>query len=84
MTYVDYVGEVAARSPEEALQMAVEAAADDPGRVWWACPAAAISRSADENAADFAAATSKLFRLPNQYHTVFTMRQLRRSEEGNE
>ena len=31
-----------------------------------------------------AAATSKLFRMPNQYHTVFTMQKIRRGEEGDE
>ncbi len=31
-----------------------------------------------------AAATSKLFHLPNQYSTVFTMQKIRRGEEGDE
>ncbi len=83
MTYVEYVGEVGAQSPEEALRRAAEAAGG-PSLVWWVCPAAAIVRSADDDTDDFAAATSKLFRLPNQYHTVFTMRQLRRGEEESE
>ena len=83
MTYVEYVGEIAAHSPGQALRRAVEMAGE-PGLVWWACPAAEITRSATEDMPGFAAATSKLFRLPNQYHTVFTMRQLRRGEEGSE
>ncbi|CUS02806.2 putative enzyme of phenylacetate metabolism [Candidatus Promineifilum breve] len=83
MTYVEYVGEIAAGSPEEALRRAVEAAGA-PALVWWVCPAAAIARSGEDDIPGLAAATSKLFRLPNQYHTVVTMRQLRRGEEGNE
>jgi ring-1,2-phenylacetyl-CoA epoxidase subunit PaaB len=83
MTYVDYVGEVAARSPEEALRLAAgtDGAA---GSVWWACPATAITRSDPADLPGLEAATGKLFRLPNQYRTVFTMQQIRRGEEGGE
>jgi ring-1,2-phenylacetyl-CoA epoxidase subunit PaaB len=83
MTYVDYVGEVAARSPEEALRLAtgLDGAA---GSVWWACPATAIVRSDPADLPGLEAATGKLFRLPNQYRTVFTMQQIRRGDEGGE
>ncbi|MBP6017158.1 MAG: hypothetical protein KA586_10600 [Candidatus Promineofilum sp.] len=84
MTYVDYIGEAAARSPEEALLAAAAADADAPSNVWWVCPAAAIVRSHPDDLAGFAAATSKLFRMPNQYHTVFTMQKIRRGTEGDE
>jgi len=83
MTYVDYVGQVEARSAAEALRLAARAT-DPPAAVWWAAPTAAIVRSDEEVAAGFAAATSKLFRLPNQYHTVVTMRQLRRAQGEEE
>ncbi len=84
MTYVDYVGETAARSPEEALLAAATADADTSSNVWWVCPAAAIVRSDPDDLPGFEAATGKLFRMPNQYHTVFTMQKIRRGEEGNE
>ncbi|WP_374688631.1 phenylacetic acid degradation protein [Promineifilum sp.] len=83
MTYVDYMGQVEARSAAEALRLAARAA-DPPAAVWWAAPTAAIVRSDEEVAAGFEAATSKRFRLPNQYHTVFTMRQLRRAQDEEE
>lgn len=81
MTYVDYVGRVEARSPAEALHAA---AALGNARVWWVFPERAITRSVPEDALDFAAATSKKFRLPNQYHTVFTMQRIRRADEEGE
>ncbi len=84
MTYVDYVGEVAARSPEEAIRVAAETFHETPGIVWWACPVSAIIASDPDDLPGFAAATSKLFRMPNQYHTVFTMQKIRRGEEGDE
>jgi ring-1,2-phenylacetyl-CoA epoxidase subunit PaaB len=79
MTYVEYVGEVEARSATEALALA--ARGNNGPAVWWVAPVTAITCSDDEVAAGFEAATSKLFRMPNQYHTVFTMRQLRRGDE---
>ena len=84
MTYVDYVGEVVASSPEEALRNAVVAYGELPGIVWWVCPADAITRSDPADLPGLEAATSKLFRMPNQYRTVFTMQKIRRGEEGDE
>jgi ring-1,2-phenylacetyl-CoA epoxidase subunit PaaB len=84
MTYVDYVGEVAARSPVEALHRAAETFHQSPGIVWWVCPASAIVPSDPDDLPGLEAATGKLFRMPNQYHTVFTMQKIRRGEEGDE
>ncbi|MBK7219325.1 MAG: hypothetical protein IPH95_20270, partial [Candidatus Promineofilum sp.] len=42
---------------------------------------AAITRSDADDAPGLAAATGKRFRLPNQYHTVFTMQKIRRGDE---
>jgi ring-1,2-phenylacetyl-CoA epoxidase subunit PaaB len=81
MTYVDYVGEVVARSAEEALRKAVAAYPESPGIVWWVCPAGAIVSSEPDDAPGFEAAAGKLFRLPNQYRTVFTMQKIKRGEE---
>jgi ring-1,2-phenylacetyl-CoA epoxidase subunit PaaB len=80
MTYVDYVGQVEARAPEEALHLAVAAYNGPPGVVWWICAASVIVRSDPDEEAGFAAATGKLFRLPNQYRTVFTMQKIKRGE----
>jgi ring-1,2-phenylacetyl-CoA epoxidase subunit PaaB len=83
MTYVDYIGTVQAHSAMEAIGLGHKAEKIE-GIVWWACPEESIRRSAPEEREEFAAATSKLFRMPNQYHTVFTMQQIRRAEEGVE
>lgn len=80
MTYVEYLGVVEARSAAEALRLAAEEYG--AALVWWAFPEAAITHSDPDDASDFAAATGKLFRLPNQYHTVFTMQKIRRGDEG--
>jgi len=82
MTYVDYLGCVEAHSPAEALQLAVTTFSGDEGGVWWVFPESAVTASQPDDALDYAAATGKLFRLPNQYHTVVTMRQMRRGETG--
>lgn len=82
MTYVDYVGQVVASSPEEALRAAVARHNDPPGIVWWVCPDHLIGRSDPADADALAAATGKLFRMPNQYRTVFTMQKIKRGEEG--
>ena len=78
MTYVDYLGRVEARSAAEALRAAPALGA---ARIWWVFPERAISRSDPEDAPGLEAATGKLFRLPNQYHTVFTMQKIRRGDE---
>jgi len=84
MTYVDYLGLVEASSAAAALRLAPAAFDAPDALVWWAFPDAAVTRSAPEDVAGFAAATGKLFRLPNQYHTVFTMQKIRRGDEGDE
>ena len=82
MTYVDHLGYVEAYSPAEALQRAMATFGGDEAAVWWVFPESAVTASQPDDALDYAAATGKLFRLPNQYHTVVTMRQMRRGETG--
>lgn len=84
MTYVDYVGEVASRSPEEAIREATETFREVSGIVWWACPVSTIVESDPSDLPGLEAATGKLFRMPNQYHTVFAMQKIRRADEGDE
>lgn len=84
MTYVDYIGEVTARSPQEAIREATDSFGEDTGIVWWVCPAGAIVASDPDELPGLEAATGKLFRMPNQYRTVFTMQKIRRGEEGDE
>lgn len=81
MTYVDYLGLVEARTAAEALRLAVATFDHAEITIWWVFRESAITRSEEDDAAGFAAATSKLFRMPNQYRTVFTMQQIRRGGE---
>ncbi|HOU40189.1 MAG TPA: phenylacetic acid degradation protein [Promineifilum sp.] len=81
MTYVDYLGRVEARSAAEALRAAPALGA---ARIWWVFPERVISRSDPEDAPGLEAATGKLFRMSNQYHTVVTMQKIRRGDEGEE
>lgn len=82
MTYVEYAGEVMARSGEEALALARQELGDE-AIVWWVCPARLIAGTAEEDAAAlFGPAADKRFRMPNEYKTVFTMRQIKRKDEG--
>jgi ring-1,2-phenylacetyl-CoA epoxidase subunit PaaB len=84
MTYVDFVGQVEACTADEALQTAMQKFSDVPGIVWWVCPVETIVRSDPDDLPGLEAATGKLFRMPNQYRTVFTMQKIRRGEEGDE
>jgi ring-1,2-phenylacetyl-CoA epoxidase subunit PaaB len=81
MTYVDYLGCIEASSAAEALRLAPTTFDAHEATVWWAFPEAAITHNDPADAPGLAAATGKRFRLPNQYHTVFTMQQLRRGDE---
>jgi hypothetical protein len=82
MTYVDYVGEVAARSAAEALQEAATVFPDVPAIVWWACPVDAILCSEEEDVESmFTPANDKRFRMPNEYRTVVKMHQIKHSDE---
>jgi ring-1,2-phenylacetyl-CoA epoxidase subunit PaaB len=83
MTYVDYLGWVEAHSAAEALRLAPAAFGAPEATVWWAFPEAAVTMSDPADAPGLEAATGKRFRLPNQYHTVFTMQQIRRAGEGD-
>ena len=74
-TYVTHVGQVAARSPAEALRLAI--AEHGVGRVyvWWVVPAHAILRSTPADAQSFfGPARDKPFRQPNFYHVLTQMR----------
>ena len=84
MTFVDFVGMVEATSSAGALHLAPGAFDMPDALIWWVIPESSIVRSEPEDVPGYAAATGKLFRLPNQYHTVFTMQKIRRGDEGDE
>jgi ring-1,2-phenylacetyl-CoA epoxidase subunit PaaB len=74
MTYVTHVGEVEARSPAEALALAVEQFGAGAVFVWWVCPARLIIRSLEEEAESmFGPAHDKRYREPKDYHVMTEM-----------
>jgi ring-1,2-phenylacetyl-CoA epoxidase subunit PaaC len=83
MTYVDYLGEVEARSAAEALRLAPLRPSTSPRHSLVGVPQSGCHHpAATRPTPGLEAATGKLFRMPNQYHTVFTMQQIRRGDEG--
>jgi len=77
-TFVVHVGEVEARSSEEALAAALEKFAGRSVFVWWMCPARAITQSDEADAAAmFTPAESKPYRHPQFYKVVTQLREIK-------
>ncbi len=81
MTFVRYRGDVSAATPQQALQQALDEGGPESAYVWWVVPAAAVSKSRDEDAAMlFDPAHDKSFRLPGAYHTRTLMDEIRQQK----
>jgi ring-1,2-phenylacetyl-CoA epoxidase subunit PaaB len=81
-TFVSHVGEVDARSPQEALSKALEKFSRENVFVWWVCPSRAVTRSEDGDATSmFAPARDKEYRQPNFYRVVTLMHELKASQQ---
>ncbi len=81
-TFVNHVGEVEARSPQEALGNALNKFSDENVYVWWVCPSHAVTRSEDSDAASlFQPARDKEYRQPNFYRVVTLMHELKASQQ---
>ena len=73
MTFVDYIGEVEAASPEEALAQAVAQFTDIEALAWWVVPLEAIHKSKpDPQTIEswFAPAKEKTYKQQSYYATV--------------
>ena len=73
MTFVDFVGELEAGSPQEALHLARARFPKPPALAWWVVPASAVVRSdEDEGAVEswFAPAKDKTYRQQSAYGVV--------------
>jgi ring-1,2-phenylacetyl-CoA epoxidase subunit PaaB len=80
-TFVTYAGQVEARSPAEALRLAMAQYGGHGAYVWWLVPARAVVRSAaDEADSLFGAARDKPYRQPNFYHVLTQMRDFKLSD----
>ena len=68
LTFVDHVGEVEARSPEQALNQALDTFADEDAVAWWVVPASAVVRS-DEDVVEswFEPAKTKTYKQQSAY-----------------
>ncbi len=91
MVFVAHVGEVEARTPREALRLALERYPASRVFVWWAVPASAVTRSeAGVEASWFAPAKEKTYRQQSFYGDVGGLRRKLRErdaptqEQGNE
>ncbi len=77
-TYVVHIGELEARTPAEAMLLAIAKFGDLKPFVWWVCPARAVSRiNADEVESLFAQMHSKPYRQPQYYKVVADMQRLK-------
>lgn len=73
MTFVDYVGEIEADSPESALGQAVEKFADTEALAWWVIRLEAIYKSDPDSQTIeswFAPAKEKTYKQQSYYATV--------------
>lgn len=77
-TFVVHVGQVEARSAEEALALAQTQFANPDAFVWWVCPARAVIKSEEADVAPlFAPAQSKPYRHPQYYKVVTQLREIK-------
>jgi ring-1,2-phenylacetyl-CoA epoxidase subunit PaaB len=84
-SYVTHVGQVEARSPAEALQLALAKYGERRAYVWWLVPARAVIRSAPGDADSlFGTARDKPYRQPNYYHVLTQMRDFKLSDPDAE
>ena len=79
LTFVDYVGEISAATPQHALQQAIGQFDDKPGLAWWVIPKDAIT-SSEENVAEawFDPAKTKTYKQQSQYGFVSKLREGRK------
>lgn len=85
ITFMDYLGEVSAGTPQLALQQAIEQFNDKPGLAWWVIPTAAITSSAaDMVEAWFDPAKTKTYKQQSQYGFVSKLREGRKGSVTGE
>jgi ring-1,2-phenylacetyl-CoA epoxidase subunit PaaB len=81
MVFVVHVGEVEARTAEQALRLALKKFSNEDVYVWWVCPArAVVATDNDDIESMFAPALDKAYRMPNQYRTITQMMEVRKEE----
>ncbi|MFK7801881.1 MAG: phenylacetic acid degradation protein [Anaerolineae bacterium] len=85
ITFMDYVGEVSAGTPQLALQQAIDQFSDKPGLAWWVIPMSAITSTASDMAeAWFDPAKTKTYKQQSQYGFVSKLREGRKGSVTGE
>jgi ring-1,2-phenylacetyl-CoA epoxidase subunit PaaB len=83
MTYVTHVGDVEARTPQEALARALDTFDRDDVYVWWVFPAAAVTANREEDVESwFDPARDKTYRQQSAYGFVGSRRRRGRRRRG--
>ena len=68
LTFVDYVGDIEAETPQAALTKAIETFTGEDALVWWAFPEKSVVRSRDEDAESwFEPAKDKTYKQQSEY-----------------
>jgi ring-1,2-phenylacetyl-CoA epoxidase subunit PaaB len=81
-TFVAHVGQVTARSPQEALRVALKTFSAKNVFVWWVVAERVVIKSEAEDAASlFAPARDKKFRMHTYYPVEPIMRELKSAQE---
>ncbi len=71
LTFVDHIGEVKARTHEEALRHALDTFTDEPALTWWVLLERSVVRSRDEDAESwFEPAKDKTYKQQSEYGMV--------------
>ncbi|RIH88171.1 1,2-phenylacetyl-CoA epoxidase, subunit B [Calidithermus terrae] len=73
MTFVDYVGELEALSPQQALELARQRFTDAEALAWWVVPASSVTKSEDSPETVeswFAPAKDKTYKQQSYYGVV--------------
>ncbi len=74
MSYVEYVGQVDATTPGQAMAGAINTFDDPSCTVWWVCPESAVARSnIDDVESMFSPAAEKAYRMPQHYRVIQQM-----------
>lgn len=81
MTFVTLAGTVEARTPKEALRLAVDQFTDEEVFVWWVFPVTAVAESSEEDVESwYGPALDKPYRHPSAYKTFTALRRAKQEE----
>lgn len=82
MTFVTHIGEITARSAQEAMQQAIVSNDDKKTYVWWVVPEKRIIKSDEHDiASHYAPAGDKKYRMPQDYRVLKEMLDYRSADE---